>query len=165
MPSGRPGLVHRYPDRVLLLATGFCSTYCRYCTRSRLVGRQGHHLANGKRNFEAALAYIRATPEIRDVLISGGDPLTMSDDRLSWLLASLRAIEHVEIIRIGSKVPAVLPQRVTPALVRMLKRFHPLFVSLHFTHPRELTPRRPWPAPGWRTPASPWEARRCFWPG
>jgi len=132
-----PGLVHRYPDRVLLLATGFCSTYCRYCTRSRLVGGGGMH--TGKRALERALAYIEATPAVRDVLISGGDPLTMADDRLEWLLSRLRAMRHVEIIRIGSKVPAVLPQRVTPALTRMLKKYHPLFISLHFMHPAELT--------------------------
>ena len=132
-----PGLVHRYPDRVLLLATGFCSAYCRYCTRSRLVG--GHEQSHGRRDLEAALAYIAAHGEIRDVLISGGDPLTMADDRLDWILSRLRAIRHVEIIRIGTKTPAVLPQRITPALVRMLRKHHPLFMSLHFTHPAELT--------------------------
>lgn len=133
-----PGLVHRYPDRVLLLATGFCSTYCRYCTRSRLVGG-GHEMTGSRARLERALAYIAATPTIRDVLVSGGDPLTMADDRLDWLLGRIRAISHVEIIRLGTKTPAVLPQRITPALIKVLRRHHPLFMSLHFTHPAELT--------------------------
>ena len=136
--SPAPNLVHRYPDRVLLLATDFCSTYCRYCTRSRMVGRR-HAPGQGGR-LDQALAYIEAHPEIRDVLISGGDPLTLTDAALERLLSRLRAIRHLEIIRLGTKVPAVLPQRITPALVRMLKRFHPLFISLHFAHPAELTP-------------------------
>ena len=135
-----PGLVHRYPDRVLLLATGFCSTYCRYCTRSRLVGDKKGHYCAGRNSLEAAFAYIEANPQVRDVLISGGDPLTLSDERLDWILTSLRRIKHVEIVRLGSKVPAVLPQRVTPALTRMLKKHHPLYISLHFVHPDELTP-------------------------
>ncbi|HPD15020.1 MAG TPA: KamA family radical SAM protein [Planctomycetota bacterium] len=132
-------LVHRYPDRVLFLVTRFCSVYCRFCTRSRLVG----HRAGAPFSLEEwgrAIEYIAATPTVRDVLISGGDPLTLSDERLEWLLSRLRAIEHVEIIRLGTKVPAVLPQRVTPALVRMLRKYHPLWMSLHFTHPDELTP-------------------------
>ncbi|NCC25947.1 MAG: KamA family radical SAM protein [Deltaproteobacteria bacterium] len=132
-----PGLVHRYPDRVLFLATGFCSTYCRYCTRSRMVGDD--HSGTGSQ-WKAALDYISRTPTIRDVLVSGGDPLTMTDEALDWLLGRLRRIPHVEFIRIGSKVPAVLPQRVTKGLVRVLRKYHPLWVSLHFTHPRELTP-------------------------
>jgi lysine 2,3-aminomutase len=134
-----PGLVHRYPDRVLFLVTGFCSTYCRFCTRSRLVGH-GDQLKFDTAQWQAALEYIRRTPAVRDVLLSGGDPLTLPDERLEWLLLRLRQIPHVEIIRIGTKVPAVLPQRVTPALIRMLKRYHPLWLSLHFTHPDELTP-------------------------
>lgn len=133
-----PGLVHRYPDRVLLLALDFCSTYCRYCTRSRVVGRGSIHPSKGR--LEMAMDYIRANPQIRDVLISGGDPLTLSDNRLSWILTDLRRIPHVEIIRIGTKVPAVLPQRITPQLVRMLRRFHPVYMSVHFTHPDECTP-------------------------
>ena len=132
-----PGLVHRYPDRVLFLTLDFCSTYCRYCTRSRVVGHG--RLFFNRRRLEQALEYIRRTPSIRDVLLSGGDPLTLSDSRLDWLLTRLRQIKHVEIIRIGTKVPAVLPQRVTPHLVRMLKRHHPLWMSLHFTHPDECT--------------------------
>lgn len=133
-----PGLVHRYPDRVLLLALDFCSTYCRYCTRSRVVGHGALHPKRSR--LEKAFDYIRANPQIRDVLISGGDPLTMSDDRINWILTNLRNIPHVEIVRIGTKVPAVLPQRITPQLVRMLRRHHPLLMSLHFTHPDECTP-------------------------
>jgi lysine 2,3-aminomutase len=134
-----PGLVHRYPDRVLFLVTSFCATYCRYCTRSRLVGKTGEYHFNQKQ-FERALAYIEATPEVRDVLISGGDPLTMNDARIEWLISRLRAIKHVEFIRIGTKIPAVLPQRITPDLCRMLRRFHPLWMSVHFMHPEEVTP-------------------------
>ena len=135
-----PGLVHRYPDRVLFLATGFCSTYCRYCTRSRMVGEAGGEYTFSRPQWEEALNYIAAHPEIRDVLISGGDPLTLSDERLDDLLGRLRAIKHVEFVRLGTKVPVVLPMRVTRALVRMLKKHHPLWMSLHFTHPSELTP-------------------------
>ncbi|MFH2219854.1 MAG: KamA family radical SAM protein [Pseudomonadota bacterium] len=133
-----PGLVHRYPDRALLLVLDFCSTYCRYCTRSRLVGK-GAILPKQSR-LEKAIEYIRSTPSIRDVLLSGGDPLTLSDGKLDWLLTRLRQIPHVEIIRIGTKIPAVLPQRITYPLVRMLKKHHPLWMSLHFTHPDECTP-------------------------
>jgi lysine 2,3-aminomutase len=135
-----PGLVHRYPDRVLFLITGFCSVYCRYCTRSRMVGHPGGEYRFSTEQWERALAYIEATPAIRDVLLSGGDPLTVSDEKLAWLLDRLRRIPHIELLRLGTKIPAVLPQRVTPSLVRMLKRFHPLWMSLHFTHPEELTP-------------------------
>jgi len=134
-----PGLVHRYPDRVLFLVTDFCSTYCRYCTRSRMVGNARNH-QSGKEHWEKALAYIEATPTVRDVLLSGGDPLTLSDDALSWLLNRLRHISHVELIRIGTKVPVVLPHRITPSLTKMLKRYHPLWMSIHVTHPDELTP-------------------------
>ncbi|MCA9285928.1 MAG: KamA family radical SAM protein [Phycisphaerales bacterium] len=133
------GLVHRYPDRVLFLVTSFCATYCRYCTRSRLVGKTGEYHFN-TRQFERALAYIEATPEIRDVLISGGDPLTMNDERIDWLLTRLRAIPHVEFIRIGSKIPCVLPQRITPALATILRKHHPFWMSVHFMHPAEITP-------------------------
>lgn len=133
-----PGLVHRYPDRVLFLTLDFCSTYCRYCTRSRVVGHG--RLFFNRRRLENALEYIRRTPTIRDVLLSGGDPLTLGDARLDWLLTRLRQIKHVQIIRIGTKIPAVLPQRITPQLVRMLRRHHPLWMSLHFTHPDECTP-------------------------
>ncbi|MBN2012259.1 KamA family radical SAM protein [candidate division KSB1 bacterium] len=135
-----PGLVHRYPDRVLFLVTGFCSVYCRYCTRSRLVGKSNHESKFNMQQWEAALQYIERTPVVRDVLLSGGDPLTLSNDKLEWLLRRLRKIPHVEIIRIGSKVPVVLPQRITPALTNMLKKYHPLWMSLHFSHPEEITP-------------------------
>jgi lysine 2,3-aminomutase len=130
-----PGLVHRYPDRVLLLATDFCSAYCRYCTRSRVVGHGA--ITPGVRRLRMIFDYIRSKPQIRDVLVSGGDPLTLSDERLEFILANLRAIPHVEIIRLGTKVPVVLPQRVTPRLTRMLRKYHPLWMSLHFTHPDE----------------------------
>lgn len=133
-----PGLVHRYPDRVLFLATDFCSTYCRYCTRSRRVGRT--KAPRGPGQWEPALRYIARTQRIRDVLISGGDPLTMPDHALEYLLQRVRAIPHVEIIRLGTKVPMVLPQRVTTGLVHMLKRYHPLFISIHSAHAEELTP-------------------------
>jgi lysine 2,3-aminomutase len=132
------GLVHRYPDRVLLLVHDFCSTYCRYCTRSRVVGHGSINASQPR--LEKALQYISNTPAIRDVLLSGGDPLLLSDDKLEWLLARLRMIPHVEIIRIGTKVPAVLPQRITPKLIRILKRYHPVWMSLHFMHPEECTP-------------------------
>jgi KamA family protein/D-alanine--D-alanine ligase len=134
-----PGLVHRYPDRVLLLALDFCSTYCRYCTRSRIVGHGAIHPS--KARLEKAIDYIRSKPVIRDVLISGGDPLTLNDERLEWLLVRLRQIPHVEIIRIGTKIPAVLPQRITSKLARMLRKYHPLWMSVHFTHPAECTPQ------------------------
>lgn len=132
-----PGLVHRYPDRVLFLLLDFCSTYCRYCTRSRVVGHG--RLSPAKARWEKAMNYIANTPSVRDVLLSGGDPLILNDDRLEWVLSRLRQIPHVEIIRIGTKVPAVLPQRITPKLVKMLKRYHPLWMSLHFVHPDECT--------------------------
>jgi len=133
-----PGLVHRYPDRVLLLLSDFCSTYCRYCTRSRMVGHGAIHPSRNR--LEQAFAYIGRTPSVRDVLISGGDPLMLGEEKLAWVLSRLRQIPHVEIVRIGTKVPAVLPQRITQRLVRMLRQYHPLWMSLHFTHPDECTP-------------------------
>jgi len=132
-----PGIIHRYPDRALFTVTQFCSSYCRYCTRSHSVGKLGH-LTKGE--WEIAFRYLEEHTEIRDVIISGGDPLTMNNDKLEYLLSRLRSIRHIEILRIGTKVPAVLPQRITPQLVSMLRRYHPLFLSLHFTHPDELTP-------------------------
>jgi lysine 2,3-aminomutase len=129
-----PGLIRSYPHKALLLATADCACFCRYCTRSRTAGKPAADLTQ-------ALAWLRRTPAIRDVLISGGDPLTLGDAQLERLLKSLRAIPHVELIRIGTKIPAALPQRVTPALARMLKKYRPLWMSLHFTHPAELTPR------------------------
>lgn len=134
-----PGLVHRYPDRVLFLATGFCSTYCRYCTRARMVGEPGGEYAFSRSQWDAAFAYIEAHPEIRDVLISGGDPLTLSDERIDHLLTRLRSIPHVEFVRLGTKTPVVLPMRITRSLVRILKKHKPLWMSIHFTHPAELT--------------------------
>jgi len=135
-----PGLVHRYPDRVLFLTTGFCATYCRYCTRSRMVGNAGGEYHFSTAEWEKALEYIEAHTEIRDVLLSGGDPLSIGDDKLDYLLGRLRKIKHIEFVRIGTKIPVVLPQRVTRDLIRILKKHHPLWMSLHFTHPSEFTP-------------------------
>jgi lysine 2,3-aminomutase len=135
-----PGLVHRYPDRVLFLTTGFCATYCRYCTRSRMVGNAGGEYHFSTAEWEQALSYIEAHTEIRDVLLSGGDPLSIGDEKLDYLLGRLRRIKHVEFVRIGTKIPTVLPQRITRDLVKMLKRHHPLWMSLHFTHPTEFSP-------------------------
>jgi lysine 2,3-aminomutase len=133
-----PGLVHRYPDRVLLLPLDFCSTYCRYCTRSRVVGHGELMPQEGR--LMAAFDYLRRTPQIRDVLISGGDALALGEDRLEWILQQLRALPNIEFIRIGTKMPAVLPQRITRELCRMLRRYHPIWMSLHFIHPDECTP-------------------------
>jgi lysine 2,3-aminomutase len=132
-----PGLVHRYPDRVLFLVTDRCAAYCRYCTRSRLVSNATGYDFHPE--FDKQIEYIAQHPEIRDVLLSGGDPLLLSDDKLENLLSRLRAIPHVEFLRIGSRIPTFLPQRITPELCAMLKKFHPLFISVHSNHPRELT--------------------------
>ena len=132
-----PGLVHRYPDRVLFLVTDRCASYCRYCTRSRLVSNASGYDFHPE--FEKQIDYIRRHPEVRDVLLSGGDPLLLSDDKLEFLLRQLRAIPHVEFLRIGSRIPIFLPQRITPELCAMLKQYHPLFLSIHSNHPRELT--------------------------
>ncbi len=132
-----PGLVHRYPDRVLFLVTDRCAAYCRYCTRSRLVSNATGYDFHPE--FDKQIAYIASHPEIRDVLLSGGDPLLLSDEKLENLLSRLRAIPHVEFLRIGSRIPTFLPQRITPELCAMLKKFHPLFLSIHSNHPRELT--------------------------
>ncbi len=132
-----PGLVHRYPDRVLFLVTDRCASYCRYCTRSRVVSGVGEqHLET---QWEAAFRYLERTPQVRDVLLSGGDPLLFPDDRLDRILTRLRAIPHIEFVRIGSRIPIFLPQRITPELCAMLKKHHPLFISIHTNHPRELT--------------------------
>jgi lysine 2,3-aminomutase len=131
-------IVHRYPDRVLFLVTEFCSAYCRYCTRTHMVAKsEKNHTRRAE--WDKAIDYITQHTEVRDVLLSGGDPLTLADSQIEYLLSKLRAIPHVEIIRIGSKVPVVLPQRITPSLVKILKKFHPLFISIHFTHYEELT--------------------------
>ena len=137
--TAAPGLVHRYPDRVLFLVSPLCSTYCRYCTRSRMVGEAGEY-EFGTRQWEKALAYLETHTEVRDVLLSGGDPLAMSDDKLDYLLGRLRRIPHIEFVRIGTKIPTVMPMRITRDLVRVLKKHHPLWMSVHFTHPTELTP-------------------------
>jgi lysine 2,3-aminomutase len=135
-----PGIVHRYPDRVLFLTTGTCSTYCRYCTRARAVGNPGGEYQFSPKQWDKALAYLEKHTEVRDVLMSGGDPFTISDDKLDYLLTRLRAMKHIEFLRFGTKVPVVLPQRITKDFVKMLKKHHPLFLSIHVTHPRELTP-------------------------
>lgn len=132
-----PGLVHRYPDRVLFLVTDRCASYCRYCTRSRVVSGVGEqHL---EMNWEAAFKYLEAHTEVRDVLLSGGDPLLLTDNILDRLLTRLRSIPHIQFVRIGSRIPIFLPQRITPELCEMLKKHHPLFISVHTNHPRELT--------------------------
>jgi lysine 2,3-aminomutase len=138
--TAAPGIVHRYPDRVLFLTTGTCSTYCRYCTRARAVGNPGGEYQLSPKQWEQGLAYIESHTEIRDVLMSGGDPLSIGDDRLDYLLTRLRKMKHVEFLRFGSKIPMVLPQRITKDFVKMLKKHHPLFMSIHVTHPREFTP-------------------------
>jgi len=135
MPA--PGLVHRYPDRVLFLVTDRCASYCRYCTRSRVVSGVGEQELHT--DFEEAYRYLEAHTEIRDVLLSGGDALILSDRRLEAILARLRSIPHIQFLRIGSRVPIFLPQRITPALCEMLKKYHPLWMSVHVNHPRELT--------------------------
>nr|WP_320132207.1 lysine 2,3-aminomutase [uncultured Holophaga sp.] len=132
-----PGLTHRYPDRVLLLVTNMCSMNCRHCTRRRLVGEQYTHMND--QDIQKAIDYIARTPQVRDVLLSGGDPLVLGDERLESILQRLRAIPHVEIIRIGTRVPVVMPQRVTPELVAMLGKYHPIYVNTHFNHAKEIT--------------------------
>jgi len=132
-----PGITHRYPDRVLFLVTRICSMYCRHCTRRRLVGCQDDHLSRD--HMEQAFEYIREHEEVRDVLLSGGDPLVMDDGPLEAILKRLREIEHVEIIRIGSRTPVVLPFRITDDLVAMLRKYHPLYLNTHFNHPSEIT--------------------------
>ncbi len=137
MHSPVPGLVHRYPDRVLLLITNQCASYCRYCTRSRIVGDPSKSFSG--EDFEAQLNYLRQTPQVRDVLISGGDPLTLAPKVLERVLRSLREIPHIEIIRIGSRVPVFMPQRITDELTDMLQQFHPLWLNIHVNHPNEIT--------------------------
>jgi len=133
-----PGLVHRYPDRVLMLVTTQCASYCRFCTRSRIVGDP--HANFGRRDYDRQIEYIARTPQIRDVLLSGGDPLILPQPILEDLLRRLREIPHVEIIRIGTRVPIFLPQRITEDLVAMLRKYHPLWMNIHVNHPKELTP-------------------------
>ena len=132
-----PGLVHRYPDRVLFLVTDRCASYCRYCTRSRVVSGVGEQEL--ETDFEAVYQYLEEHTEVRDVLLSGGDALLLSDDKLRKILTRLRAIPHIEFLRIGTRIPIFLPQRITPELCAMLHEFHPLWMSVHVNHPRELT--------------------------
>lgn len=132
-----PGLVHRYPDRVLFLVTDRCAAYCRYCTRSRVVS--GVSDQKLETQWEATFEYLENNPQVRDVLISGGDALLFSDARLERILSRLHAIPHIQFIRIGTRVPIFLPQRITPELCEMLKKYHPLFISIHANHPKELT--------------------------
>ncbi len=132
-----PGLVHRYPDRVLFLVTDRCASYCRYCTRSRVVSGVGEQRL--ELQWEQAFQYLENNPQIRDVLLSGGDPLLLSDKVLERLLTRLSKIPHIQFLRIGSRIPIFLPQRITPELCSMLKKFHPLFLSIHTNHPKELT--------------------------
>jgi len=133
-----PGLVHRYPDRVLMLVTTQCASYCRYCTRSRIVGDPTQNF--NSRDFEAQLDYLRRTPQVRDVLLSGGDPLTISPKLLERVMRGLREIPHIEIIRMGTRVPVFMPQRVDDDLCAMLEQYHPVWMNLHFNHPSEITP-------------------------
>lgn len=132
-----PGITHRYPDRVLFLITDMCSMYCRHCTRRRFAGHNDGGVPRDR--IDAAIDYIRNTPVVRDVLLSGGDALLVSDDLLEYIISELRAIPHVEIIRIGSRTPVVLPQRITPKLVEMIKKYHPVWLNTHFNHPKEVT--------------------------
>lgn len=131
------GLCHRYPDRALLLVTDKCAVYCRYCTRRRMVGTSERCIT--EEGLDQAIAYIQLTRKLRDILISGGDPLLLEDDRLESIIARLRKIPHVEIVRIGTRVPVTLPQRITSSLTDMLKKYHPLWMSIHFSHPKEIT--------------------------
>jgi lysine 2,3-aminomutase len=133
-----PGLTHRYPDRVLFLITDQCSMYCRHCTRRRFAGQ--HDRESSSERIDKAIQYIAATPQVRDVLLSGGDALLISDQRLESIIQRLREIPHVEIIRIGTRVPVVCPQRITDDLVSMLKKYHPIWVNTHFNHSNEITP-------------------------
>ncbi|WP_320006366.1 lysine 2,3-aminomutase [Maridesulfovibrio sp.] len=132
-----PGITHRYPDRVLFHISNLCSMYCRHCTRKRKVGDQDS--VPSRSQLEQGIEYIRNTPQVRDVLLSGGDPFMLSDEKLDWILTKVGEIEHVEVIRIGTRMPVVLPYRVTDDLVNMLKKHHPLWINTHFNHPREVT--------------------------
>jgi lysine 2,3-aminomutase len=132
-----PGLTHRYPDRVLLHVSNVCAMYCRHCTRKRKVGDVD--FIPGRAAIQAGIDYIRQNPQVRDVLLSGGDPLLLDDDQLDWILGRLRAIPHVEVIRIGTRTPVVLPYRITEQLTAVLKKHHPLWINTHFNHPREIT--------------------------
>ena len=132
-----PGITHRYPDRVLFHISNICSMYCRHCTRKRKVGDVD--FIPNREMLKLGIEYIRENPQVRDVLLSGGDPFMLKDQYLEWILSEIRAIPHVEVIRIGTRIPVVLPYRVTDELVNMLKKFHPLWINTHFNHPREIT--------------------------
>ncbi|MCM8801580.1 MAG: KamA family radical SAM protein [Candidatus Omnitrophica bacterium] len=135
-----PYLVHRYPDRVLLLATEHCAMYCRHCTRRRLVGKDKESNYSGAK-FDLAIQYIKSNRKIRDVLISGGDPLVLEDEEIEDLIQRVRSIPHVEFLRIGTRVPVTLPQRISDGLIKMLKKYSPIWISIHFNHPKEITKR------------------------
>lgn len=137
LDSPVPGLTHRYPDRVLLLITDQCSMYCRHCTRRRFAGQEDECLS--KEDIMAAIDYIRLHKEVRDVLISGGDALCVSDEKLEYILKNIRKIDHVEVIRIGTRVPVVMPQRITENLCSIIKKYHPVWINTHFNHPNEIT--------------------------
>ena len=133
-----PNLVHKYPDRALFLVHGQCALYCRFCTRKRKVGTE--EMRVNSKTIRAGIEYLQQTPAIRDVLVSGGDPLLLDDHRLEYILANLRAIKHIDIIRIGSRIPCTLPMRVTKKLAAVIKRYHPVYINTHFNHPDEITP-------------------------
>lgn len=132
-----PGIVHKYRDRVLFLVSNQCAMYCRFCTRKRKVGTAEMPISN--KNIRTGIQYIKDHPEIKDVLLSGGDPLLLTDERLEWILAAIQAIPTVDIIRLGTRIPCTLPARITPALCTILKKYHPLYINTHFNHPREIT--------------------------
>jgi lysine 2,3-aminomutase len=138
--SPAPHLVHRYPDRVLLLATEQCAMYCRHCTRRRLVGEDAKETSPGSR-FDAAIEYIKSNRKVRDLLISGGDPFILEDEEIENLIQKVRSVSHIEFLRIGTRVPVTLPQRISEKLVNMLKKYSPIWISIHFNHPKEITKR------------------------
>jgi lysine 2,3-aminomutase len=138
MESPVRSITHRYPDRLLFLVTDQCSMYCRHCTRRRMAGETDKPMP--KQDVDMGIEYIKDTPQIRDVLISGGDPLTMSDDFVEDIIKRVRKIPHVEIVRLGIAAPVVMPQRITPELIKMLRKYHPFYVNTHFNHPKEITP-------------------------
>ena len=157
--SPTPGLTHRYPDRVLLLITDQCSMYCRHCTRRRFAGQNDCEVPMAQ--IDKCIDYVAAHPEVRDVLLSGGDSLMVDDETLEYIIKRVRAIPHVEIVRLGSRTPVVCPQRITPELCNMLKKYHPVWLNTHFNTPKEFTPE---PALCWLTPVSPWATSPCCWP-
>jgi len=132
------GITHRYPDRILFIVTDQCALYCRHCTRRRHAGETDSPMS--KKQIDMGIKYVKNTPQVRDVLLSGGDPLTMSNEDVEYIIKKLYEIPHVEIIRIGTTTPVTLPQRITPELVKMLKKYHPIYINTHFNHPKEITP-------------------------